>query len=185
MQRLGIEKEFDLLKKYLNVSSFSQELIGKQNYIDEIILKKFESNYNQILNSDVYYFNVKNFIKLYYLRQFLYSLFPKKIEYDTELLKIIFDKTKDIAEKNNSKLFFVYLPARYNYLNEKKDFSEYEKVLKIFSETNVAVIDLHEELFSKIENISEYLNKNEKGYNHFNEKGNQLIANIIVNKIKD
>ena len=60
----------------------------------------------------------------------------------------------------------------------------YDTIIKKLSEKNILIIDLHKDFFSKV-NALEYMDKNDKGYNHYNEKGNLVIAETIIKKINE
>jgi hypothetical protein len=75
------------------------------------------------------------------------------------------------------------LPDHYRYINNKKGkYKLYDEVLSIVSGLDIDIINLHEDLFSKIDALK-YMDRNDRGYNHYNEKGNQVIADTIYNKI--
>ena len=88
-----------------------------------------------------------------------------------------------MADKNNSKLFFVYLPSIDRYKNIYNDFN-LEEIKKITVDLKIPFIDIHTEVFSKERyplNLFPFQGKN--GI-HYNEEGYKKIANILYEKTK-
>lgn len=142
------EKNNKILLKYLNDLSFKQNLKYKQNQINELTKESIESSLKVSVNTKEgrqnFNFKFKRFLKLYYTRSALFSTAPQ-IEF-----KKILQMTKDLANKNNSKLYFVYLPAHSRYVSIYNN--NYRKVKKIVNDLKIPFIDIHEEVFKKEKN---------------------------------
>mgnify|MGYP005995332339 CR=1 FL=1 len=182
-----------ILKEYLTDSDFFQGLKFKQKDINE-------SAKNAILNEvDLGKFNLIPFLKLSSTRGLIYSFFPKKyqpseIQKNSHLLRLnkinpnkdekflllkfkeIIKKTKDLSEKNNSKLFFVYLPE-YNRYNNDYIQSNYIKIKKIIDDLNVPFIDIDALVFQKEVNPLDLFPFRLPG--HYNAKAYNKIAQEI------
>ena len=113
------------------------------------------------------------FIKLYKLRTKLLTK-PQKIV--TKEFKEVIKLAKDLINKNNSELYFVYLPIYTRYVN-KYDLSSYNLVKEITKELNIPFIDLHEEIFKKEENPMKFFPFENNG--HYNIEGYRKSAEII------
>ncbi len=187
LANLIFERRIPLLEKYYNNKDFTQNLIFKQQKINEIIINKTESMYQNMVSNperDIKKFEPIKFIKLYFTRQFIVNLLFKE-EYPVNYLIDIINKTRNLVEENNTNFYFVYLPDHYRYqTNQNEKYMMYDKIIKNLSEKNILVIDLHKEVFSKI-NALDYMDKNDSGYNHYNEKGNLVIAETIIKIINE
>ena len=131
-----------ILKKYLESENFSQNLVKKQKIIDILAkkeLQRINSNHNKI----------SQFLKLYKLRTLLGNIFNRRnnVELQPEFKEIL-EKAKKLSIKNNSKLYFIYLPsyARYKF---NKDDPNYILVKKLVKNLKIPFIDIHEEVFSQ------------------------------------
>ena len=182
LENLLSEKKIPILQKYLNEDNFTQNLISKQDLINELVIKKVDSIFEATINKKEKKIELVKLLKLYSTRQFIINyLFREKLPLDD--FKQVMKKTKDFSNENNANLYFVYLPDHYRYINNKKGkYKLYDEVLSIVSELDIDIINLHEDLFSKIDALK-YMDRNDRGYNHYNEKGNQVIADTIYNKI--
>ena len=132
-----------ILKKYLESENFSQNLVKKQKIIDILAkkeLQRINSNHNKI----------SQFLKLYKLRTLLSNIFNRRnnVELQPEFKEIL-EKAKKLSIKNNSKLYFIYLPsyARYKF---NKDDPNYILVKKLVKNLKIPFIDIHEEVFSQL-----------------------------------
>ena len=94
-------------------------------------------------------------------------------------LSIILEKTRDFAIKNNSNLYFIYLPQFSNF---KKNHNiiltdEYFKIKNIADELNIPFINTIE-AFQKSKNPLEFF-PFEMGLGHYNEKGYREVSKYI------
>ena len=62
--------------------------------------------------------------------------------------KKIIQLTKNLVEKNESELFFVYLPT-YSHYQDDFDIINYNLVKGIVNDLGIKLIDMHEEVFKK------------------------------------
>ena len=123
------------------------------------------------------------FIKLYRLRNFLRRkidlISRKELKIQTEFKEIL-KLANNLAIKNNSKLYFVYLP---NYARYKLNYNDpnYQSVKKIIDEMNIPFIDIHKEVFEKEKNPLELFpfqmfgHYTVGGYRKISEKIYQII----------
>ena len=169
-----------VLIKYLNNPNFTQNLKLKQNKVDKIAKKIISEKLLKIKNESLFL----KFIKLYYSRSLLnLTLVPHAEIFDnepkfTKILKL----TKNFVERNNSKLFFVYLPEYNRYITEY-DNTNYIKVKRIVDELKIPFIDIHNEVFKKEQNPLDLFPFKMKG--HFNVKGYRKTAEFIYNHTND
>ena len=64
------------------------------------------------------------------------------------------------VEKNNSSLYFVYVPSKRRYINPKVNTSElfnYGKLIELVKSNNINLIDLNIDFFSKEKNPLDFI----------------------------
>lgn len=180
-----------ILKKYLDDANFKQNIFTKQKLVDNYLLKKMDEEVNRF---KLYYENrealkkyaYSDFIKLRYLRKFVFKTISKKkekkisLKYFADLLSIV----KKITEDNDSRLFFVYLPEHGRYLgkNNNNSFKQYKDVKELISDIDITLIDLNEELFSKEKDPLSLFPFRNPG--HYTELGYSLVSDIIYDEAK-
>ena len=184
-ENLEIEKKDVFLVNYLNNLNFTQNLKFKQNEIDKLSSKiinkraKIQKSYKYKLMAFI------NFMKIYHTRSLL---FPAKLNdareapIDTKEFKKILQLTKKLIEKNNSKLYFVYLPEYYRYKSELNN-TNYNLVKNIVTRLNITFIDIHKEVFDKKLNPLELFPFEMSG--HYNVEGYKEVAKMIYKNTKD
>ena len=172
---LNEELTNNILKNYLDDLSFKQNLILKQNEVDVLVNKIFQSELKKKL------FNFNKFIKLDKLRSIFIKGKKTKIRPQPEFKKIL-ELTKDLTDRNNTKLYFIYLPE-YNRYKSNFDNSNYKLVKTIVEDLNIPFIDLNLLLFN-----------NEKEplklfpfelFGHYTVEGYQKAAQTIFNLTKN
>jgi hypothetical protein len=177
--RLDLYNEINIpaLKKYLNDSTYTQSLKEKQLTINSIIKKK-------IVRSEISKnFNWMLFLKLSSVR----SLTPlKKKMVSNQILNNFYDiirLSNNLAKKNNSNFFFIYLPG-YEFYSEPNKFTQmqyHEKIIKKIKSLDITVIDMHENVFSKHADTLSLFPFRRNG--HYNELGYRLITENIYRNI--
>ena len=170
---IGLRKELknNYLQKYITDLNFTQNLKKRheeidneaRNKIDEIIEYKFLRNK----------FNLSEFIKLFNTRNLIMKNFiPTKLSSQNQVKEILTESlsideillefkkiltlTKELTDKNNSKLYFISLPdytnfsKRYDLIYSYKDSEKTKKsIKKIVSELKIPFIDISKEVFEK------------------------------------
>jgi hypothetical protein len=173
-----------LLKNYLSDLTFTQNLQFRQKEIDDLLNLYIEIELNKSQNqknTPSLTNHVLQYIKIYNLRNFFFSTKTRTPPSLQEFKKII-ELTKDLVNKNNSKLYFVYLPEYNRYKNNYNDFS-YIEVKKIINELNITLIDIHENVIKKEEDPLKIFPF--AAFGHYNVMGYKKIAENIYNITKD
>ena len=193
---LKLEMQNPILKKYLTEEKFNQNLISKQNLINELNQKKLDALINGYFsNQQTKKKTLRNFIKLrkfrgYLIKQknhFYYKNFRKdKI---TDDFKHIILKTQKLLKEKNAKFYFVYITDIDRYTNKKfkYDKNDYTKVIEfINSKEDIHLINLHEEFFKNLNHdpLDYFAKQFNNDYQHYNIEGNKIISNIILKKIE-
>ena len=177
------ENQHDLLKNYLNNLTFTQNLKFRQKEIDDLLNKFIEIELNKSQNKKKLTTQTEfflQFIKFYNLRNYFYPI-KTRIPLLQDFKKIV-ELTKDLVTKNNSKLYFVYLPEYYRYKNGYNDDS-YIHVKKIINELNIPFIDIQKIIFEKEEDPLKLFPFGQFG--HYNVIGYKKIADNIYKLTKD
>lgn len=185
---LKSELSTDILKNYYIDKNFKQNLITQQKYIDkknsEIVLKSVNSEDNIThfvrKNSDIKN-KILKFIRLNQSKKIIKSL-SKKDKIPVEEFKNIIISAKELASKNNSKFYFIYLP-QYERYNKGIRNNNYNIIKSIVKDLDLKFIDLHEEVFIKEKDPLKLFPF--RMWGHYNEDGYQKIGKQIYTKIKN
>ena len=175
-ENLNQEKKNRILKKYIDNDFFSQNLKTKQIKINSSIdklIKKSHENFLRERQNKKHKSNIINFLKLQKLRSKV--SYSGKIQYDLNLLKKIFQKTKNYTDRNDIELTVIYLPDFYEVKNNKDS----QKKLILFSildELNIKHLDFFEYV-KKVKNPLSIFPFEKLG--HYNESGYKLLAEFI------
>ena len=181
LRDLAGEIKNNILMKYLNDLSFSQNLKLRQNEIDELAIKymnrKMEGEYIKLIK----------FIKIYNTRKLIFPTpVDKPVSTSTSIpqleLKRILQLVKKLVNENNSKLYFVYLPE-YSHFKKNYDDTKYNLVKNIINELGIPFIDMYEEVFKKEENPLKLFPFELNG--HYNIEGYNKVAKKIYQLTKN
>ncbi|MDC1153778.1 hypothetical protein OAT05_00665 [Candidatus Pelagibacter sp.] len=176
------EMENSILMKYLENLKFSQNIKSKQNQIDQIAKNKIreELNKKQDISIDEDMLKkIKNFIKLKNTRNlFLNTNNNLKIPIE---LKNVFNNAKKLADLNKSKIYFVYLPEYKRYTSNYNN-TNYLEIKKILTDLEIKFIDIHDEVFSQVENPLTFFPYELPG--HYTIEGYKVVTEKIYEYIK-
>ena len=201
----GLEKElkYKTLMNYLNDLTFTQNLKTRQNEINDLAIKKIDEliEYKYLR----YHFNWEEFIKFFNTRSLILKTLAPTQVLATDLapevspdkvmspvlmeFKKILKLTKDLTNKNNSKLYFVYLPT-YGQFNEKYKFIHLydspelkESVKDIVNELKIPFIDIAKEVFEKEQNPLKLFPF--ELHAHYNIEGYKKVSEVIYKLTKE
>jgi lysophospholipase L1-like esterase len=180
---LSRESENRVLKKYLDNSSFSQELIKNQKKINEIYedaLKNFINDKKKNLFKDLDKINYLNFIAFNDLRMAFSNTIKNEFFILNDFKNILIKTNNYCVEKNCEITYLTLFPI--NPMDDKNFITKYKamsnKIKKILIETNSNYIEL--DLFKKQNDFDAYLN--DLKY-HLNAKGHNILFEIIKDKV--
>jgi len=166
---------------YISNHNFAQNFNKKQHQIDENISIRMEQ-----VNTKLFYPDykskiidrLKKTITLYETR----SIFSSETDPQPPLVefKIILNLANDLATKNNSKIYFVYLPNFYRFKINKNFYKN--EIKKIVSDLNITFIDIDDEVFKKEVNPLKLFPFEKLG--HYNSEGYNKTAYKIFEKTK-
>jgi lysophospholipase L1-like esterase len=174
LKNLENEKKNDILINYLKDLNFTQNLKFKQNEIDSFLSNQIKENTRITFDS-----KLMKFIKFYNTRV---SILQTPAPAPAPEFKLILQLTKEITNKNNSKLYFVYLPE-YSRYKTTYDNTNYNLVKKIVNELKIPFIDIHKEVFEKEQNPLKLFPFELNG--HYTVDGYKKVAETIYKFTKD
>ena len=183
LQDLDFEIRNKILRNYLDDLAFTQNLKIKQSEIDKLVKSIVEKEMEKIK------VDLISIIKLNKTRLQLSLYLPSKNQpqpSQTQLeLKKILRLANNLTIKNDSKLYFVYLPGYGHYkVNYKVDYkTNYNLIKKIVNELNIPFIDINQEVFEKERNPLKLFPFEMPG--HYNVEGYKKVADTIYKFTKD
>ena len=179
------EMESSILKKYLNEDDFSQNLISRQEEIDDVLINYVRIEWEKQKKKKKEEWKErgrKGIIKLLKLTELrrINNLTPTPTHTPTLTLTPIFrailQKSKQMVSDWGGKMYFVYLPEfeRYSTGNEhiNRDF-----VMQTATELDIPVIDIHKEVFGPNPDPLSLYPFRMAG--HYNAEGYRLVAEEI------
>ena len=187
LRDLKKEKKNRILNNYLNDLNYKQNLKFKQNEINKlglnlIIEKKIDKKKkNKRKKIKIFRINLIKFIKMYNSRSLIFTSQKPLTLLVPEFTKII-KLTKELVEKNNSKLYFIYLPERGRY-ETSYDNTNYNLIKDAVLELNIPFIDIHNKIFKKEQNPLELFPFVKHG--HYNIDGYKKVAEEIYKFTKN
>ncbi len=193
------EKNNDILKNYLNIEKFEQNLISRQDEIDKVIK---EYIYKE-LDKDIFVkdFSYKTLSRFWYIRKLLkdnniintIGLSKKIIQPDINdfnTFEKILIKAKKISLDNQVNLYFIFLPDISGvYPKNFKHFENFEdsrpKVMalakKYFGNKS---LDITDQLVLKFKNKNDLFVGGIQG-NHYTDKGYSFVAEVTLKLINN
>ena len=190
---LQIEKNFELLRKYLDDDNFSQNLSSNQDKIDNYIkkhlddLQTFRSHRLTMrrLNSAVKLTDIRTVISNSVVSPILLRLFKNMDQETKDLFEQIILKANSAARQKGERFVFVYLPTYFRYTNSEHknilDFSK-ERIISFLKENNIEYLDFDEVISGYYKDPLEFFPYRE--YGHYNPFGYQVLSSEIYNYIK-
>ena len=165
-----------IIAKYLTDQSFSQNLKGKQettNIMHEKLIDEKINNDLKVYTENQFKANLIRVVKIYHFRKLFSS--QQEPELVPEFKKII-ELANNLAAKNNSKLYFVYLPDYSRYKNNY-EFKNHSKIKSIINELGIPFIDIDLQVFQKESDPLELFPFRQHG--HYTVEGYRAVAEKI------
>jgi len=182
LRNLAMEKTNDILINYLKDLNFTQNLKSNQNDIDSFLsnqIKDLTKDQIKKRERNTFKFKLINFISIYNTR---YLILTAPAPAPAPEFKQILQLTKELINKNNSKLYFVYLP-QYSRYKKTYDNTNYNLVKEIVNELRIPFIDIHKEVFEKEQNPFKLFPFELNG--HYNVDGYKKVAETIYKLTKN
>ena len=174
---LKIEMESSLLKKYLINKVFTQNLLSRQEEINSVLVHyigDWEREKERGRRLIYWAFKISRLINL----RSRIDLFPATTL--TRIFKDTLQKAKQMVSDWGGKMYFVYLPEYSQSFTSNHQNREF--LLKIKTELDIPVIDIHSEVFATHPDpLSLFPFRMEK---HYNAEGYRLVGEMISNRLK-
>ena len=196
LHNIYYEKQNSILKKYLVDKNFTQNLKFKKNDINNKLEKTIKFEEKKAIKEIKTRKKKKifNILKLSKTKKLILSRINKKIivkdakVVDEKILLLNFKKilkeVKSLSNKNDLKLYFVYLPTgeRYINLNNNHQFKNYLEVTNMVQDLDITLIDINKNFMNITDNPLKFYALEHPG-NHFSENGYKKVSEVIFNKI--
>ena len=175
-----------LLMNYLD-QGFTQNLIQRQEQIDNILVKHIVKSEKDFINTFKLPKTMKTLgelLRLSHIRKNIH--FDNNSKDSLELFSRIMKQAKTMISKWGGELYFVYLPDYNRYTSNVVNNDTYKyrkKVLDVISKLSIPVVDTHNDVFLNHTDISSFFPLRVTS-NHYNAKGYNEIAKSIVNGVK-
>ena len=209
---LNKEIKNSVLKKYYSEIKYTQNLKNLQKLIDKNMLLKTESAVTKYINQEKKIkqkkYHIYKFIKLNRTVRYKNKLLRKfkdqvaeaqheKVSSKTDVFenliknefREIIKLSYELAKQKKINFYFVYVPSYFsdhkNHMGDEVithiNDQYYLHILAMINELQIPLIDLKTALFNNDSDPLSILPFRTSG--HFNENGNRLISNIIIDKI--
>ena len=178
---LHIEMTDKILMNYFNDVTFTQNLKSKQKEIDYLAINSINREVSEKRQSErergIFNIELINFIKITNTRVLVYPPPPLTLR-----LKEILQLAKELVNKNNSKLYFIYLPEYDRYKNNYDD-TNYDLIKNIVKQLDITFVDIPQEVFEKEKNALNLFPF--KMYGHYTVEGYKKVSETIYKITKD
>lgn len=187
---LNNELKNKILSSYFKNKEFSQNLSLRQEEIDSLGDEIIENEWKKKMSESPDIFSkLITFFKIGKTRNLIFPQKKKnykikirqRLKASSEFKKII-ELSNELINKNNSKLYFVYLPGFWRYKTEIIN-DPYLEIKKMIEELGIPFIDIHKEVFIKEKNPFSLFPFEQPL--HYNVDGYRKISKIIYNLTKN
>ena len=180
------------LNRYIDDLNYKQNLKLKQLDIDALNRKNLRDNLNYFIERDQKSkkYKILRFIRLDKTKKLIEKLyFPeKKKEFNKkvyEKLELILKLSKDLAIKNDTRFYFIYLPSYYSFHDKDKNYwiKQKDEVELIANKLNIEFIDIKKELLIKNIDYKTIFPFGMQG--HYNILGYKVISDVISSNLNN
>ena len=183
-----LEKEMKhkILLKYLN-EDYSQELINKQLELNNLLSHHVQHKIYELKSTKKDYYKILNFQNV---RRLMKIDKKEKVKHrhinSLPLFYCVLNKAKNIVNSWGGNLYFIYLPEYGRYYKINNDHNAYlrrtELISSISNNLEISVIDIHKEVFERIEYPLSLFPFRLPG--HYNPVGYKNISEAVLRGIK-
>lgn len=188
-EELSYELNNEILNNYFLDESFTQDLINRQKEVDTFLnnfLLQMEASRNNLLS----------FLKLTSIRKMIiWNFLSNTNESQHDLVNVsknlkkfkkLITMSKEIADLNESEIYFIYLPMFNRYDSDlnlvDSGQNNYDQVISTVSELNIPIIDIHKELFHLQSDPKKLFPFGIRG--HYTAETYSMISDIIIKKVE-
>ena len=176
--RIRLELQVPILKRYLEESSYSQGLAGRQAEIDALA-EKIVAQAEPAESGPL--FRLNNVVRLRSLRNAISPPPSPSGPAELSLLARILQDAKSTVESWGGKMYFVYLPG-YSSLQPgpPSGYASHDQVLALVKDLELDVVDLDPVFRSHPDPLSLFPYRRS---NHYNAAGYALVADTVLKSI--
>jgi hypothetical protein len=179
------EMQSSILRNYLNEDDYSQNLISRQEEIDDVLINYVQNEWqkkreereerDRLLTHPIIIIT-----KLYNLRKKI-NLIATSTSTSTPIFKDILQKSKQMVSGWGGKMYFVYLSDFVRYSTGNEDPNR-NFVIQTATELDIPIIDIHKEVFDPHPDPLSLFQF--KIHSHYNAEGYRLIAEAIGKRLQ-
>ncbi|MEM6406519.1 MAG: hypothetical protein AAF669_08025, partial [Pseudomonadota bacterium] len=177
ISNLSDEKNNPVLIQYLQ-NGFSQNLINRQQYIDQELLNIIERNKTRNF--------IPDWMRLSQVLSSINSYLKNKRQdvADFEIFRKILNSAKNRVEEWGGEFYFIYLPEfyRYNTIVDHDLYRKKHQVIGLVRDLGIPVVDIHEEVFSENPDPLSFFPL--RIFGHYTAEGYHQVAESIVKSIQ-
>jgi hypothetical protein len=171
------EMKSSILSKYLFEDDYSQNLISRQEEIDDVLINYVQSKWKMEREGERW---IINLLKLSKLRNMI-NLKPALNFTPIPFFRDILQESKQMVSNWDGKMYFVYLPSINRYLTGSEDLYR-DFVLQTATELDIPIIDIHNEVFEPHQDpLSLFPFRLQ---NHYGAEGYKLVAEAIGRRLE-
>lgn len=181
---LNRELKNKTLVKYYSDNNFSQNLIKKQNIIDEAWQNMFLDSSKNLLKARILRFLKLRFVSetfINFRKSFLYKNEFQTIDNaNIQNLENVVLQMKKFSDKKNANYIFVYLPSVHRFFTVNDGtygYKSYDKIIEMLKKNKINYVDINKELFEKSNNPKQFFPFQKK--NHYTDLTYKKIVEII------
>ena len=187
------EIENKILKKYLDDSSFSQDLTSKQSLVDEIMSNKLIEYYEKTLGNKNQKKEIEAKIsisseikKFVFFSRFRSKIINEPINFDEKEFKSlekIFQNYMNLSKKNDFDFYIVFMP-KFERLINPFEINQISKIISLAKKFDIKYLDFNESVLKKNQKPLEFFPFQIKGkIDDLNSEGYKILAKEIYRMV--
>ncbi len=195
LKEFNSELNHKILINYLYNENFTQKLVLRNEEIQNFLLNEL-SNLEQIMISNqrevkklkrhpITSFLILTNIRIYISNVYYNKKHKKMHKFQKDQFIKTLNMTKNLSQKNDSKLYFIYLPSysRFLLFNNTEEYMNYKKVIDTIKSLKISIIDINSLIFNKHKDPLSLFPFRENG--HYTAEGYKLVAHEILKSINN
>ena len=187
------EIESPFLKRYLDEDDYSQNLISRQEEIDDVLINYVQVEWEKEKNEEkkkkkkkkkIKKNRITNIIKLNKIRRMINLTHTPPPFGTAPIFRNILQKSKQMVSEWDGKMYFVYLPRfEREIIGVKEENIHRNFVMQTVTELDIPIIDIYKEVFDPHPDpLSLFALKMRS--RHYNAEGYKLVAEAIRKRLE-
>jgi len=176
LSNLTREMKSSILRKYLNEDDYSQNLISRQEEINDVLINYVQSQW--VNNKRI------KILKLSKLRRMI-GLIPTPTPTPTPtdslpIFRDILQKSKQMVSEWGGEMYFLYLPSFKSYIGN--EYVNRDLVMQTVTELDIPIMDIRSKVFDSHPDPLSLFPLRTSG--HYNADGYKLVAEVIGKRLE-